>query len=123
MMHRSKKNWSQIKSYLQLTSKRGIKPGLGRMKALMKILGNPEKKFKAIHVTGTNGKGSVCAMLESILRCQGYKTGFYSSPHILDITERITVFGKNISPDSLYTWIGEIKKKAGKIEPELTYFE
>lgn len=74
-----------------------INLGLDRISEVLKILGNPQNKLKFIHVAGTNGKGSVCAMLDSILREAGYKTGLYTSPHIWDYTERITVNGEPIS--------------------------
>ena len=63
---------------------------------LMSLLGNPEKKFKSIHVAGTNGKGSVCHMLASILQEAGYKVGLYTSPHLVDFRERIRVNGEMI---------------------------
>ncbi|MEO6078059.1 MAG: bifunctional folylpolyglutamate synthase/dihydrofolate synthase, partial [Candidatus Andersenbacteria bacterium] len=75
----------------------GIKPGLGVMKQLMEALGHPEYKFKSIHVTGTNGKGSVCAMMESVLREAGMKTALYTSPHLYTFNERIQVGGTAIS--------------------------
>ena len=64
---------------------------LDRISKALEILGNPQDKLKCIHVAGTNGKGSTCAMLESILREAGYKTGLYTSPHIKDYTERIKI--------------------------------
>ena len=67
--------------------------GLNRITAALERFGNPQKQIKFIHVAGTNGKGSVCAMLERILREAGYKTGLYTSPHIFDYTERIQVSG------------------------------
>ena len=71
--------------------------GLDRIREVLKKLGNPQDDLKCIHVAGTNGKGSVCAMLESILREAGYKTGLYTSPHIWEYTERIKISGKDIS--------------------------
>lgn len=64
---------------------------------LMQLLGNPEKKFKSIHVAGTNGKGSVCHLLSSILQEAGYKVGLYTSPHLIDFRERIRINGEMIS--------------------------
>ena len=63
--------------------------GLERVTKALRMLGNPQNDLKFIHVAGTNGKGSVCAMLDSILREAGYKTGLYTSPHIFEYTERI----------------------------------
>ena len=77
----------------QLTSRDNfyIDLGLDRIRAALEIFGNPQDKLKCIHVAGTNGKGSVCTILDSILREAGYKTGLYTSPHIWDYTERIRV--------------------------------
>jgi len=82
--------------YITSLNKFGIKLGLRRIKKLLDALGNPEKDFRAIHVAGTNGKGSVCAMTASILRECGYKTGLYTSPHLIDFRERIVINGKKI---------------------------
>lgn len=75
----------------------GVKPGLERIKKLLDIMGNPQDSLEFIHVAGTNGKGSVCFMLESILRNAGYNTGLFISPSIEDFRERIQVSGKMIS--------------------------
>ena len=74
----------------------GIKLGLANIRSLLDKLGNPHKGIKFIHVTGTNGKGSCCAMLASILQESGYKVGLYTSPHLVDFTERIKINNKNI---------------------------
>ncbi|MDO8481367.1 MAG: Mur ligase family protein, partial [Nanoarchaeota archaeon] len=82
---------------------------LDRITALLEKLGNPHKQFKSIHVAGTNGKGSVCAMLESILRKAGYKTGLYTSPHLRIFNERIQISGTLISDAELETLLTKIK--------------
>lgn len=64
--------------------------------ALLKYLGNPELKFKSVHIAGTNGKGSTSHMLASILATAGYKTGLYTSPHLRDFRERIRINGEMI---------------------------
>jgi dihydrofolate synthase/folylpolyglutamate synthase len=115
--------WTETEKYLNSISQRGMKPGLQRMRELMRILDHPEEKFRSIHVAGTNGKGSVCAMLESILRSSGLATGLYTSPHLLDPRERITLCGKMIDPDEVSYWVDRIRRRAGDFEPELTYFE
>ena len=66
------------------------KLGLENIRNLLKILGNPQNDFKSIHVAGTNGKGSVAAMVSQILMEEGYKTGLYISPHLVDFRERIS---------------------------------
>lgn len=75
--------------------------GLERTRELLDRMGRPQDKLKFAHVAGTNGKGSVCAYLESVLRAAGYKTGLFTSPYILTFEERIRVNGENISSDDL----------------------
>ena len=79
----------------------GSKPGLERITKLLDFVGNPQNKLNCIHVAGTNGKGSVCFVLEAVLRAEGYKTGRYISPSISDFRERISVNGKNIDERQL----------------------
>lgn len=75
----------------------GIKPGLERTEALLDKLGSPHQRLTAVHVAGTNGKGSVVASCEALLRARGFKVGRYTSPHLIDFRERITVNGHPIS--------------------------
>lgn len=95
---------------------------LGRMYALMESLGNPQKKYPIIHVAGTKGKGSVSALCASALTSSGYKAGLYTSPHLLDYTERIRINGQPISHEQLSELVDEIKPHVAKIEM-LTTFE
>lgn len=92
----------------------GIKPGLARTEALLTKLGAPHRELTAVHVAGTNGKGSVVATAEALLRWKGNKVGRYTSPHLIDFRERITVDGKPISEeavlDFLERWIPEAEK-------------
>ena len=76
------------------------KPGLDRMRAFDKVLGYPSRQFKAIHIAGTNGKGSCAAMLASILRAAGYRTGLYTSPYLYRFTERMQIDGKEIGAEA-----------------------
>ncbi|MCI7084546.1 bifunctional folylpolyglutamate synthase/dihydrofolate synthase [bacterium] len=79
----------------------GSRPGLDRIKKLLSLMGNPQDKLKFIHVAGTNGKGSVCQLLSSVLICEGYKTGLFISPYITDFRERIQINGEMISQSDL----------------------
>ncbi len=79
----------------------GSRPGLDRIKALLELMGNPQDKLRFIHVAGTNGKGSVCQFLSSVLIKQGYKTGLFISPYITDFRERIQINGEMITRDTL----------------------
>jgi len=95
---------------------------LDRMFALMEELGNPHTKYPVIHVAGTKGKGSVCALCASALRAAGYRTGLYTSPHLLDYTERIQINGEPISHEQLVDLVREVRPAVAKI-PKLTTFE
>ena len=74
----------------------GIKLGLDQTRALFRAAGSPERGLKFIHVAGSNGKGSTCAMLERILRAAGYRTGLYISPYLQDFCERIQLSGSAV---------------------------
>lgn len=82
---------------------------LKNIKILLKKLGNPEKSLKVIHVAGTNGKGSVCAMLSSILKEAGYKAGMYTSPHLKDFRERFLINDKKISKEDFVKYFKKVK--------------
>ena len=105
----------------------GIKLGLEVQEALLRRLGNPEEAYGVIHVAGTNGKGSVCACLESILRQAGYRTGLYTSPHLVRFNERFRVNGKVIGNAELAPLVARIETVADEVEKELgrqpTFFE
>jgi len=87
-----------------------FKQTLVNMKALLKKLNNPEKKLKYIHVAGTNGKGSVCAMISSILQNAGYKVGMYTSPHLKKFNERIRINNKLITDKNIVKYYLRVKK-------------
>jgi dihydrofolate synthase/folylpolyglutamate synthase len=87
----------------------GIKPGLEVTLALLEKLGNPHKNLKCIHVAGTNGKGSVCAMMESVLRASGFKTGLYTSPHLFRFNERFRINGREIPDPVLEALISDVE--------------
>ncbi|HRD02509.1 MAG TPA: folylpolyglutamate synthase/dihydrofolate synthase family protein [Candidatus Saccharicenans sp.] len=115
--------------YLDEAQLFGIKLGLDNMRSILSHLGQPEKNFPSIHVAGTNGKGSVSAMLERIFQLNGFKTGLYTSPHLIDIRERISLNGRMIPEKTFCCLLLEIKKKekklkkAGEMGGSLTFFE
>ncbi|MCB0409071.1 MAG: bifunctional folylpolyglutamate synthase/dihydrofolate synthase [Flavobacteriales bacterium] len=88
---------------------------------LCKILGNPENKFKSIHIAGTNGKGSTSHMLASILQESGYKVGLYTSPHLKDFRERVKINGQMISEDEVIRFVEKYQSEFEKIN--LSFFE
>ncbi|MBF0515838.1 MAG: bifunctional folylpolyglutamate synthase/dihydrofolate synthase [Nitrospirae bacterium] len=111
-------------SYLYSLQKHGIKLGLANITQIAGLLGDPQTAYKSIHVAGTNGKGSTCAMLQGILIARGYKTGLFTSPHMVRFTERIKVNGAEILPDdvvALTEEINEVIKGAHGLTP--TFFE
>ena len=79
--------------YLQFDNWEQSEPGLSRSYELLGLLGNPQEKLKFVHIAGTNGKGSTAAMLASVLQSAGYRTGLYTSPHLLRFHERMRVDG------------------------------
>lgn len=92
------------------------------MERILRALGHPERAYPAIHVAGTNGKGSVCAMLSSILTAAGYKVGLYTSPHLVSLTERFRFCEKDILEDELAELIFQVKDLVDN-GYELSYFE
>lgn len=85
------------------------KEGLGNILALSDYLHHPERKYKTIHIAGTNGKGSTSHMLAAILQCEGYKTGLYTSPHLKDFTERIRINGQPADTSFIVEFVQEHK--------------
>ena len=97
--------------------------GLERTYELLELLGNPQKKLKIIHVAGSNGKGSTCAMLDEILRRAGYRTGLYTSPYILSFCERMRVNGEDIPGERLAEVTEHVKALADSMEDHPSQFE
>ncbi len=106
-------NYKQSITFLESYWKFGIKLGLHRINYLLDRLDNPQNKFKCVHIAGTNGKGSVCAMLSSILKLAGYKTAMFTSPHLIEYTERFKVNGLDISKQKLAGYISRISRIIG----------
>jgi dihydrofolate synthase/folylpolyglutamate synthase len=97
--------------------------GLSRTRELLQRLGEPQKQLKFIHVAGSNGKGSTCAMLEAVLREAGYKTGLYISPYIQDFCERIQINGIHIPGETLAALTEEVRSAAEAMEDHPSQFE
>ena len=112
--------------WLQQFKPYGIKLGLDRIKYIVDKLGNPERRYRNIHVAGTNGKGTVCRLLSNILLEDGYHVGLYTSPHLYDIRERFIVDNKIIEEEKLLEVISIVKPVVDKlIQKKIypTYFE
>ncbi len=111
---------------IQLLTSQGkfhINLGLERMKSIAEIFNNPQDDLNIIHIAGTNGKGSTCAMLAKIYQDNGYKTGLFTSPHIMDYTERIKINFEDISKENFAKYIEKIENVSVKHNIELTEFE
>lgn len=100
---------------------------LERMRALLKLLGNPHDRLRIVHVTGTKGKGSTAAMMASVLRCTGYRVGLFTSPHLVDVEERIQVNGVAITRPEFAVRMSEVADAVRKLDagpfPSPTFFE
>ena len=111
----------------------GMRPSLDAISGVCAALGDPQKKLRAIHVAGTNGKGAVCAMIDACLRADGLRIGRYTSPHLVRINERFVLDGNPVSDDKLEKcskiveeaisrW-GQTLEKRGLSPMEVTFFE
>lgn len=99
------------------------KPGLDRSLALAEHFNNPHKKFKAIHVAGTNGKGSVSHLIASVLQAHGYKTALYTSPHLVDFRERMRINGRMIPKEEVMRFITQWRGQQDKYPDRPSFFE
>jgi dihydrofolate synthase/folylpolyglutamate synthase len=100
----------------------GIKLGLDTTSQILINLGSPEKRFKSIHIAGTNGKGSIASYITSILRDAGFKTGLYTSPHLVKFNERFVIDGRQVSDDDVVEAYLAVKQ-ADTAERQATFFE
>lgn len=114
-----------VKTALFSLVRTGIKPGLIRIRRLLSRLSNPEKQYISILITGTNGKGSTAAFIENILRKAGFKTGLFTSPHLIDIRERICIAGESIGEKDFWNIAMEVISCAnsGRVRVHPTFFE
>lgn len=116
-------NYEESLNYLYGLTDRGIKLGLERINFLLDKMGRPEKNYKCIHVTGTNGKGSVCAMVAEALQLAGFKTALFTSPHLVDIRERFQVNGEKISKEKFTKLAEEMRELEKTTDDKPTFFE
>ena len=108
-------NYTESLAYLDSLGKFGIKLGMERIEGLLRELGNPEQKLKTVHVTGTNGKGSVTSMITNILLAANLKVGKFTSPHLVKYNERINLNGKDISDEDFAMAITAVKVAADSV--------
>ncbi len=115
--------YEEALSYIHSVNWTFCKPGLDRIRALCEALGNPQNGLKFIHVAGTNGKGSFCSMLSSVLRAAGYKTGLFTSPYVKVFNERMAIDGEMISNEELASLTEYVRPIADAMEDKPTEFE
>lgn len=108
-------NYQETMLYLDGLGKFGIRLGMERIEGLLRELGNPEQKIKTVHVTGTNGKGSVSSMIANILRAANLKVGKFTSPHLVKYNERIVIGGEDISDENFAALLTIVKRAADSI--------
>src|SRR6185436_13514382 len=87
----------------------GIKFGLDNISAIVARLGHPERSFASVHIAGTNGKGSVTAMVDAALQAAGHRSARYTSPHLIDLSERFVVDGKPVAQDALVAAVADVR--------------
>jgi dihydrofolate synthase/folylpolyglutamate synthase len=120
---RSSSPYREALAWLYGTQRFGIKLGLENIQRLLGALHVPAKEQRILHVAGTNGKGSVCAMLDAICRAQGYRTGLFTSPHLVTFRERIQVDGEMIAEEKVAKGLTTIRQLVSGWEPHPTFFE
>ena len=122
-------DYPAVQEYLFGLKANGVNFGVDRMRILAAALGSPERRLPCVHVAGTNGKGSVSAMLESILRAAGWRTGLYTSPHLVRLGERVQVDRQPLTEAEIIAYVAELRPvaealaAAGRPEDRPTFFE
>jgi dihydrofolate synthase/folylpolyglutamate synthase len=107
----------------------GIKFGLENISAMVERLGHPERAFRSIHIAGTNGKGSVTAMVDAALRAAGHRSARFTSPHLIDLSERFVIDGRPVAGDALAAAVDDVRvaiddlRAHGRLEVQPTFFE
>jgi len=116
-------------TYLHSLEQFGIKFGLQNIATIVERLGHPERAFRSVHIAGTNGKGSVTAMVDAALRAAGHRSARYTSPHLVDLTERFAIDGRPVSQADLVAAVGDVRdaiedlRRDGALEVHPTFFE
>lgn len=116
-------NYSDALAWVYGRQSFGIKLGLDNTRRLLAAAGNPQSRLRFLHVAGTNGKGSTCAMMDAILRAAGHRTGLYTSPHLFDFRERIRLDGAMIPEDAVAERLSLLREAAETCNHAPTFFE
>lgn len=115
--------------YLYSLEKFGIKFGLESIRTIVESLGRPDRHFQSVHIAGTNGKGSVTAMVDAALRAAGHRSARFTSPHLINLTERFVIDGRPVTPDALVASVSDVRDciirllAAGTLPAQPTFFE
>ena len=112
--------YSSLRSF-QDTGGDAYKPGLERIESLVRLLGNPQRRYPTVHVAGTNGKGSVSHIIAAVLQQAGYRTGLFTSPHLHDFRERIRIDGRTIEEDEVVEFVEQHRSEMEHIG--VSFFE
>ncbi|MDD2762400.1 MAG: bifunctional folylpolyglutamate synthase/dihydrofolate synthase [Opitutaceae bacterium] len=104
--------YTPVQEYLFSLKAKGLKFGVDRMRVFVEALGHPERRYPVIHVAGTNGKGSVAAMLDAILHTAGWHTGLYTSPHLVKLGERVQVDRRLLDEQEIVAYVNELRPAA-----------
>ena len=119
-------NFNESVEYIHSLLAFGIKPGLERISMLLEMLDNPQDKLQFVHIAGTNGKGSTSTMISNMLIAEGYKTGLFTSPYVIDFCERIQINGENVNKDVFAECVTEVREKIEELNKKdivITEFE
>ena len=116
-------DYEQALAYLDTLRRFGSKPGLARTEALLRAISSPQDALRFVHIAGTNGKGSCAAMTASVLRAAGYRTGLFTSPHLLRVNERMQIDGRAIPDEALAELLTQLRTVADAMDDHPTEFE
>ena len=119
-------NFNESVEYIHSLLAFGIKPGLERISMPLEMLDNPQDKLQLVHIAGTNGKGSTSTMISNMLIAEGYKTGLFTSPYVIDFCERIQINGENVNKDVFAECVTEVREKIEELNKKdivITEFE
>lgn len=122
-MTNDSKQYENTIQYLYSLQKHGIKLGLSNTNKLMSVLGGPHKSFRCVHIAGTNGKGSTASCIASILKASGFKTGLFTSPHLVSFTERIRINGRQITELEVIELASSLRSDIKDTDLNPTFFE
>src|SRR3954469_20795173 len=102
-------DYAAVMDYLFAQKAQGPRSGIDRMRLLATEIGHPERTWPCLHIAGTNGKGSVAAMLDAILHAAGWRTGLYTSPHLVHVGERVQVDRRMLTEGEIVNYVGELR--------------